>query len=145
MHTICRFEAWEVISPTLQTVHESELKRSYGCLKTIAQIWAKWAMKILQGVSQLRNHPLAHECHFAAAKWATKMFLSCEPRCEITSKLRNKLQIISKVQNHLQVVKSQIQLAKSKWKMDNSMYEIHLCNLRYMLPTKLDFFSRYFV
>ena len=26
MHTICRFEAWEVRNPTLQTVHESELK-----------------------------------------------------------------------------------------------------------------------
>ena len=26
MHTICRFEALEVSNPTLQTVHESELK-----------------------------------------------------------------------------------------------------------------------
>ena len=26
MHTICRFEAWEVSNPTLQTVHNSELK-----------------------------------------------------------------------------------------------------------------------
>ena len=80
---------------------------------------------------------------------------SCEPRCEITSKLRNKLKIISKVQNHLQVVKSQIQLAKSKFKpgkwiiqrvnhlakstfsceMDNSTCKIHLCKLRYFLPT----------
>ena len=30
---------------------------------------------ISKGVSQLRNHPLAHECHFAAAKWATKIAL----------------------------------------------------------------------
>ena len=38
MHTICRFEAREVKSPTLQTVHKSELKRrSYGRLKTTAQ------------------------------------------------------------------------------------------------------------
>ena len=26
IYTICRFEAWEVINPTLQTVHDSELK-----------------------------------------------------------------------------------------------------------------------
>ena len=26
MHTICRFEAWEVKTPTLGTVQESELK-----------------------------------------------------------------------------------------------------------------------
>ncbi|WKA02174.1 hypothetical protein VitviT2T_020392 [Vitis vinifera] len=40
---------------------------------------------ISQGVSQLRNTPLAHECHFAAAqphfaaaKWAAKMAPGCE-------------------------------------------------------------------
>ena len=43
---------------------------------------------------------------------------NCEPHCEITSKLRIKLQIISKLRNHLQVVKSQIQLAKSKFKLE---------------------------
>ena len=38
IHTIFRFEAREVKSPTLQTVHKSELKRrSYGRLKTTAQ------------------------------------------------------------------------------------------------------------
>ena len=66
---------------------------------------------------------------------------SCEPRCEITSKLRMKLR------NHLQVVKS-LPSCKTKvqtWKMNNSTCEIHLCNIRYLLPTKLDFFSRYFV
>ena len=42
---------------------------------------------------------------------------SCEPCCEITYKLRIKLQIISKLRNHLQVAKSQIQLAKSKFKL----------------------------
>ena len=26
MHTICRFESWEVRNPTLQTVHKLELK-----------------------------------------------------------------------------------------------------------------------
>ena len=38
MHTISRFESWEVRSPALQTVHDLELKwRSYGCLKMVAQ------------------------------------------------------------------------------------------------------------
>ena len=129
IYTICFFEAREVRSPTLQTVHKLELeRRSYGHLKTTVQSWAKWAAKISQGVSQLRNHPLAHECHFTAppphfaatkwaAKWPVKMFLGCEPPCEITSKLRFKLQIISKLWNHLQVAKSQIQLTKSKFKL----------------------------
>ena len=65
------FESWEVMSPTLQTVCESELKwRSYGRLKTTAPSWAKNSQlqnqltKILQGVSQLRNHLQAHVCHF---------------------------------------------------------------------------------
>ena len=48
MHTIFRFEAREVRSPTLQTVRELELKRrSYGRLKTIASSCTK--------ISQLRN------------------------------------------------------------------------------------------
>ena len=48
MHTICRFEAREVRSPTLQTVRELELKRrSYGHLKTTASSCAK--------ISQLQN------------------------------------------------------------------------------------------
>ena len=35
MHTICRFEAYEVRSPVLQTVCDLDLKRrSYGRLKT---------------------------------------------------------------------------------------------------------------
>nr|CAN80185.1 hypothetical protein VITISV_008150 [Vitis vinifera] len=64
---------------------------------------------------------------FAAAKPPTstrvplrklKLHLhSCEPPCEITSKLRIKLQITFKLRNHLQVAKSQIQLAKSKFKL----------------------------
>ena len=37
MHTIYFFEAWEVRSPTLQTVCKSKMKRrSYGRLKTSA-------------------------------------------------------------------------------------------------------------
>ena len=84
-------------------------------------------------ISYLRNK-LRNETHlrnfvrcFAAAKpppstrvplRKLKLHLrNCEPRCEITSKLRNKLQIISKLRNHLQVAKSQIQLAKSKFKL----------------------------
>ena len=40
MHTICCFEAREVINPTLQTVHESELKwRSYSHWKLITPSW----------------------------------------------------------------------------------------------------------
>ena len=106
----------------LQTMCESELKRrSYGCLKTTASSCAK--------ISELRNeiHLKNFVRCFAAAKppASTRVPLrklklhlrSCEPRCEITSKLRIKLQIISKLWNHLLVVKSQIQLAKSKFKL----------------------------
>ena len=81
----------------------------------------KWAVKISQ--------PKAHFARcFAAAKppASTRVplhklelhFRSCEPNCEITSKLQIKLQIISKLWNHLQVAKSQIQLAKSKYKFE---------------------------
>ena len=140
------FEAREVRSPTLQTVCKLELKRrSYGRLKTIASSYAK--------ISQLRNeiHLQNFARYFAATKPppSTRVPLcklkfhlrSCEPHCKITSKLRNKLQIISKLRNHLQVVKLQIQLAK--WTIQTC--EIHLCKLRYLPPTKLDFFSRYFM
>ena len=167
MHTICRFEAWEVRSPTLQTVHESELKRSYGCLKTTEQSWAKWAAKISQGVSQLRNHPLAHECHFAAppphfaaVKWVVKMYPPCKnaPWLQNGAWLRNGLQVMNQVANHLQVAESPLSCENTNstckikvqtCKMDNSTCEspceIHLCNLRYLQSTQLDFFWRYFV
>ena len=69
-------------------------------------------------------------------------FPSYEPRYEITFKLPNKLQIISKLQKHLQVMKSQIQLVKSKFKLGKwtiqtceSTCKIHLCKLRYLQPT----------
>ena len=147
MHTISHFKAWEFRSPTLQTMCKLELKRrSYGRLKTTAQSWAE--------ISQPK-------AHFAAAKWAAKPTFgtrvpfcspclhlhSYEPCCKITSKLRMKLQIISKLRNHFQVVKSHstYKIKVQTWKMDNSTCEIHLCNLRFLLPTKLDFFSRYFV
>ena len=142
MYTIFCFEAWEFRSPTLQTVCKLELKqRSYGHLKTIASSYAKISQlrnelrkfRSPKPISQLRNE-LRNEIHlwnftrcFTAAKpppstrvplRKLKLHLrSCEPRCKITSKLRNKLQIISKLWNHLQVVKSQIQLAKSKFKL----------------------------
>ena len=49
IYTICRFEAREVINPTLQTALESELKwRSYSHWKSIAPSWKL--------ISQLRNH-----------------------------------------------------------------------------------------
>ena len=158
MYTICHFEDREVISPTLQMLCESELKwRSYGCLKTIVQSWAK----ISQLRNELRNAPLAHECHFVAphshvtaAKWPGKMPLGCE----IGHSLRNSLQAVNQVANHLQVVKSPpsceitnstCKIKVQTCKMDNSTCEspceIHLCNLRYLPQTRLDFFSRYFV
>ena len=41
MHMICRFKAWEVRNPELQTVRDLDLKRrSYGRLKTTMQSWA---------------------------------------------------------------------------------------------------------
>ena len=90
MHTISRFESREVRSPMLQTVHNWELKqRSYGRLK-MNHAKPKWEFRsrapISKGVSQLRNHPLAHECHFAASyahfaaakiPSSTKSFPSC--------------------------------------------------------------------
>ena len=97
---------------------------------------------------------------------AQSPFCSCEMSCETTCKhtcvtsqvetpssqlrttLRNHLQVANQVANHLQVAKSQIQLAKSKFKLAKwtlPTCEIHLYNLRYLQPTQLDFFSRYFV
>ena len=49
MHTICRFKAREVRSPTIQMVHESEIKwRSYSHWKPIAPSWKL--------ILQLRKH-----------------------------------------------------------------------------------------
>ena len=49
MHTICHFEAWEVINLMLQMVHKSELKwRSYCHWNPITPRW--------RPISQLRNH-----------------------------------------------------------------------------------------
>ena len=109
---------------------KSELKRrSYGRLKTTASSCAK--------ISQLSTF---HYENFAATKSACENFArcfaaakppastrvplrklklhlrSCKPRCEITSKLRIKLQIISKLRNHLQVanqVANHLQVEKS--------------------------------
>ena len=108
MHTICLFEAWEVRSPTLQTVRELELKRrSYGHLKTTASSCAKLAAK-----STFRCENFAR-C-FAAAKPPASARV---PLCKLKLHLRSY----------------------------EPRCEIHLCNLRYLPPTKLDFFSRYFV
>ena len=157
IHTICLFQAREVRSSTLQMVRELELKRrSYGCLKTTVQSWTKWVAKFRRvfrscettlwhpsAISQL--HPLILQLWNGLWKCIhpVKMLLGCKMAlgCEMASKLWIKLQIISKLRNHLQVVKSQIQLAK--WTIQTC--ETHLCKLRYLPPTKLDFFSRYFV
>ena len=45
MHNICHFESWEVKNPTLQTVHESELKRrSYSPEANHTKLNAKSAL-----------------------------------------------------------------------------------------------------
>ena len=133
MHTICRFEAWEVRSLTLQTMCESELKRrSYGHLKTTIQSWAK--------ILQLRNQPFLPKP--PASTWVPlrklKLHLhSYEPRCEITSKLWIKLQIISKLRNHkfnLQNQSSNLQNGQFKrakffqvmFQLEKSTYVTHI-------------------
>ena len=68
--------------------------------------------------------------HLQAANQGAKS----SPSYEIISKLWMKLR------NHLQVAKSTFSC-----EMDNSTCKIHLCNLRYLQLTQLDFFSRYFV
>ena len=84
---------------------------------------------ISQVVSQLRSHPLAHECHFAAsythfaaAKWAAKWFRNwpqaanhvakSPPSCEWSCESSPSCGIISKLWNHLQLAKPKIKLAK---------------------------------
>ena len=98
MHTIYRFKAREVRSPTLQTVYESELKRrSYSHWKTTAPSWAK----ISQLRNQLRNQPFLAKPPASTPVPLCKLkfhLRSYEPRCEIISKLRTKLR------NHLQAV-----------------------------------------
>ena len=105
MHTISHFKAWEFRSPTLQTMCKLELKRrNYGCLKTIASSCEKFRSPkpISQLRNELRNPPLAHECHFAAhasiftamnhvAKSPPSCEWSCKssPSCEITFNLQN--------------------------------------------------------
>ena len=78
MHIICHFEAWEVRNPTLQTVHESELKwRSYSHWKPIIPSW--------RPISQLRNH-----------LWAVKSAFGCEME---TFSLRNFIAHLACLQN----------------------------------------------
>ena len=160
MHTIFRFEVQEVRSPTLQIVCKSKLKRrSYGCLKTTASSCAK--------ISQPKAHFAVAKW---ATKWNPlakfcKVFRSCEthlwhmsaisqpmpPSSQLRTTLWNHLQATNEVANHLQVAESppsceitnsNCKIKVQTWKMDNSMCEIHLCNIRYLLSTKLDFFSQ---
>ena len=72
---------------------------------------------------------------------------SYEPCCKITSKLRMKLQIISKLRNHFQVVKSHstYKMKVQTWKMNNSTCKIHLSASRYLRPTLLGFFLQIFI
>ena len=112
MHTISHFKAWEFRSPTLQTVHELELKwRSYGRLKTTTSSCTKWAAEISQLRNELRNPPLAHECHFAAHAsifTAANHVAKSPPSCESSLSCG----IIFKLWNHLQVAKPKLKLAK---------------------------------
>ena len=53
LHTIYRFEAQEVKSPTLQTVSKSKLKRkSYGHYKKTVPSWKKISHRANQGANQ---------------------------------------------------------------------------------------------
>ena len=98
-----------------------------------------------------------------AAKWNPlvkfrKVFHSCEttskhtcatsqvetPFSQLRTTLRNHLQAAKQVANHLQVAESPpsckitnstCKIKVQTCKTDNSMCEIHLCNLRYLLPT----------
>ena len=113
--------------------------------------------------------------NFTAAKWAAKwnplakfckVFRSCETTCKHTCATSQVVtpssQLWTTLRNHLQAAKSHCKSSPSceitnstckvkvqTCKIDNSTCEspceIHLCNLRYLQPTQLDFFSRYFV
>ena len=85
MHTICRFEAWEVRSPMLQTVHELELKqRSYGHLKITASSYGK----ISQLRNQLRNQPLAVKWRLSACEILQPILHACEIHLSASRYLR---------------------------------------------------------
>ena len=124
MHTICRFEAREIRSPTLKTVHELESnRRSYGCLKTTTSSYAKF-----------RNCEMSCETHFGTRVPFRSPCLhlrSCEPRCEITSKLWNHLQVVISPPS----CKTKVQTCKMDNSTCESPCEIHLCKLRYLQPT----------
>ena len=88
--------------------------------------------------------------------------MGCKMACEnvpwLRTTLRNHLQAANEVANHLQVAESSpsceitnstCKIKVQTWKMDNSTCEsspceIHLCTLRYLLPTKLYFFLKIF-
>ena len=68
---------------------------------------------------------------------------------KITLLPRDHLQATNQVANHLQVAesspswKTKVQTCKMDNSTCESMCAIHLCNLRYLPLTKLDFFSQY--
>ena len=127
MHTICFFKAWEFRSPTLQTVCKLELKqRSYGHLKTIASSYAK--------ISQLRNE--------------LRKFRSPKPISQLRNELRNEIHLRNFARCFAAAkppLRTLVPLRKLKLHLHSCepRYEIHLCKLRYLPPTKWDFFSRY--
>ena len=141
----------------------SQPKENFCEISTMLQNHSATLWSSLREFSQLRRRfwhtssTSQHRSpHLAAAKWAAKMSPPCKnaPWLRNGPWLRNDLQATNQVANHLQFAKSppscEIKNSTCKikvqtWKMDNSTCEINLCNLRYLLPTKLDFFSRYFV
>ena len=77
IHTICHIEAWEVRSPTLQTMCKSELKwRSYGHLKTTTTRWKWISQPLFNLVKVLQAHlPLAKLKNFVTPFQPCKIFL----------------------------------------------------------------------
>ena len=98
-----------------------ETKKLWSFEDKRAKLSGNFAGTIWKGVSQLRNHFLAHECHlqhnsphFEAVKWASKSILGCE----ITFELENGYEMISKLRNGLQIAKLTCKnTLQSQWKL----------------------------
>ena len=130
---------------TAKSATKSAAKSTFCCIK----------FRSTKPISRLRNE-LQNEIHLWKFR---KVFRSrkttCKHTCATSQVETPSSQLRTTLQNHLQVAKSRIQLAKSKFKpgkwtiqrvnhlakstfsceMDNSTCKIHLCKLRYFLPT----------
>ena len=75
IHTIYRFESWEVRSPTLQTGCKSELKwRSYGHWKTTAPSWKTISQVAKSQISTCEIKFNLRNGHFQLVKFSQVMF-----------------------------------------------------------------------